>query len=736
MITFNKLYRQLTLLFVICCFSKLSYGHEVTHSTVELSAQEQAFIQSNPTITLASGDSFEPFTILNADGSVSGFDADLLELISERTGLKINLALGNWEEMQIRAKRREFDGISTASPGDERKTYLNFSQPYTKLYSVVLVQKHNPLNIRNIDDLDNKRIALQKGNLTFERMAKETGMKMTPVYVDSIHDMIKAVVSGQADFTVLDESYAYVAQLVGLEKLIELGFVLGKKPFELAFGLRNDKPELVSIINKGLASVTANEMLVLRNRWLGGFGSDRYGDINTIPFSPKEAQFLKQQQRITVCVTPNTMPFESMDKGKHGGMSKDYLAILTHRLGLKTNIYSTRSWQETIQGLTKGQCDIAALAMQPSRNHHAIDYTAPIITSPINIITQQENQSIDDINSLANKKVAMVHGTQLVEFIRKHYPYIQVIGTDNSQQALESVNTKQADAYIGSAVIARHIMLTQPNFNLKEVDVIPYEMKLSVAVRAGLPELTSLFQKAINLMDKKENQQIYNKWVTTQYEIKNHYQGVIKISLGLLSIIIAVLLWNYSLRKEKHKTALALEQVNQMNQLLAKKNDELALLANTDELTGLWNRKKINETLSHEFSLAQRNQYDFGVILIDIDLFKSINDSHGHQIGDEILIEFAKQLRYLARGSDLVARWGGEEFLIICPLTIESELLQIAERLRKKISILKFEHIESLTVSMGVAGYRNEKSYQALLKRADHALYQAKHEGRNRVVLA
>jgi diguanylate cyclase (GGDEF)-like protein len=161
---------------------------------------------------------------------------------------------------------------------------------------------------------------------------------------------------------------------------------------------------------------------------------------------------------------------------------------------------------------------------------------------------------------------------------------------------------------------------------------------------------------------------------------------------------------------------------------------ELALLATTDELTGLWNRKKINDTLNHEIQLSQRNNYHFGLILIDIDLFKSINDNHGHQIGDEILIEFAKQLRYLARQSDLVARWGGEEFLIICPLTQEIELLQIAERLRLKIALLAFQHIDSLTVSCGVACYQHGENEMALLQRADTALYQAKKAGRNRVM--
>ncbi len=733
--TLSKLLPHFFLFISQCWFASLAHAHFVNEQQVKLTADELAFIANNPEITLASGDSFEPFTILNADGSVSGFDADLLALISKRTGLKINLSLGNWEQVQERAKRREFDGISAASPDENRKSYLNFSKPYTKLYSVVLVQKDNPLKIRNIEDLDNKRIALQKGNLTFERMANESGVNITPIYVNTIHEMIKAVVADKADFTILDESYAYIAQLVGLDKFIEIGFILGEKPYDLAFGLRNDQPELVSIINKGLASVTANEMLELRSRWLGAYGGKKYGDSGTIPLSLDEMEFLKRQERITVCVTPDGMPFEAVVQGQHIGMSKDYLNILTNRLGLKTSIYPTESWPETISALIHRRCDMATLAMKSNRYSHAISYTSPIITSPINIISHQSNKDIYDLNSLADKQVTMVKDTAAVDFINHHYPSIRIIQTISTQQALEAVNKKQADAYIGSAIIARHAMLTQPNLNLKVVDVIPFNMQLSVAIRSDFPELATLFQKAINLMDKGENQQIYNKWVTTQYETKIDYEGIIKISLVLIAIIFSVLCWNYTLRKEKHKTAEALLQVHHMNQLLEKKNHELALLATTDELTKIWNRKKINDTLARELSLAKRNQYHFGLILIDIDLFKRINDTHGHQIGDEILVTLAQQLRLLARESDLVARWGGEEFLVICPLTSEEDLVQIAERLRQDISQLTFEHIDSLTVSIGIASHRQEEEASALLERADKALYQAKNTGRNRVVV-
>lgn len=733
--TFSKISQLLIIFITVFWFASFAHAQLNNETKVKLNASEIAYIAKHPEVTLASGDSFEPFTILNADGSVSGFDADLLALISERTGLKINLSLGNWEEVQTRAKRREFDGISTASPDESRKSYLNFSKPYTKRYSVVLVQKGNPLAIRNIEDLDNKRIALQKGNVTFERMANESGVNIIPIYVDTIHDMIKAVVAKQADFTILDESYAYIAQLVGLEKFIEAGFILGEKPYDLTFGLRNDHPELVSIIDKGLASVTANEMLALRSRWLGAYGGEKYGDTNTIPLSTTEMEFLKQQERITVCVTPDGMPFEAVIDGEHTGMSKDYLNILTSRLGLKTSVYPTHSWPETISALIHRRCDIATLAMRSNHYSHAINYTSPIITSPINIISHQSNKDIYNLDSLKDKRVTMVKDTAAVDFIKQHYPSVDIIQTNSTQQALEAVNAKQADAFIGSAIIARHVMLTQPKLNLKVVDVIPFDMQLSVAIRSDLPELSSLFQKAINLMDKKENQQIYNKWITTQYETKTDYQGIIKVSLVLISIIFSVLCWNYTLRKEKRKTAQALSQVSQMNQLLEKKNQELALLATTDELTKIWNRKKINDTLAYQLALAKRDNYYFGLILMDIDFFKQINDNYGHQVGDQILVALAQQLGLLARESDMVARWGGEEFLVICPLTTEEELLQIAERLRQDISQLTLEHVHTLTVSIGIASHHNNEDASALLQRADQALYQAKNTGRNRVVV-
>ena len=152
----------------------------------------------------------------------------------------------------------------------------------------------------------------------------------------------------------------------------------------------------------------------------------------------------------------------------------------------------------------------------------------------------------------------------------------------------------------------------------------------------------------------------------------------------------------------------------------------------------LANRKRINEYLDECENNSQKStlNLNYCLILIDIDDFKAINDQHGHDIGDKVLVHFSAILDRLTRRSDLVARWGGEEFIIICPQTSIRGARGLAEGLRLTLSSHEFGEAGRVTSSFGVAEYNPGEPISGMLKRADMALYQAKQEGRNRVVLA
>ena len=160
---------------------------------------------------------------------------------------------------------------------------------------------------------------------------------------------------------------------------------------------------------------------------------------------------------------------------------------------------------------------------------------------------------------------------------------------------------------------------------------------------------------------------------------------------------------------------------------------ELRNLAVTDTLTGVWNRRHGTELLTADLS-ARRPGQALSLLMLDIDHFKTINDTFGHQAGDHVLIEIASRLRRSLRGSDMVARWGGEEFVVLLRDCALPDALRLAEDIRAAIAEVPFGALGSLTVSVGAAEVRADEDLTSWLGRADQALYRAKRAGRNEVV--
>jgi diguanylate cyclase (GGDEF)-like protein len=163
---------------------------------------------------------------------------------------------------------------------------------------------------------------------------------------------------------------------------------------------------------------------------------------------------------------------------------------------------------------------------------------------------------------------------------------------------------------------------------------------------------------------------------------------------------------------------------------------DLRFQATTDPLTGLSNRLKFNQTLTTEMLRSMRYGTSLSLVLYDVDNFKSVNDTRGHQIGDKVLIQLSQFVPSLLRNTDLLARWGGEEFVILTPGSDGEMAYQAAEKLRNAIEQIKFDEIGTVTCSFGVAQYMCGDTAESLISRADDALYRAKLNGRNQVELA
>ena len=169
---------------------------------------------------------------------------------------------------------------------------------------------------------------------------------------------------------------------------------------------------------------------------------------------------------------------------------------------------------------------------------------------------------------------------------------------------------------------------------------------------------------------------------------------------------------------------------------LKELNESLAEAARQDHLTGLPNRRAMLDELADQIGRAERYGEEFALILADIDDFKRVNDTRGHEAGDHVLVSVAHTLESSIRGEDICARWGGEEFLICLPHTELNGAQAVADKLLEAVAKLKTFYEErqiSTTISAGIAVHHGSESLDATIAKADNGMFEAKHQGKNRV---
>lgn len=232
-----------------------------------------------------------------------------------------------------------------------------------------------------------------------------------------------------------------------------------------------------------------------------------------------------------------------------------------------------------------------------------------------------------------------------------------------------------------------------------------------------------------------------------------HIEGAAKLATAAVSLATAIMVWRLLpaalaipnrddlILKNEQLSAMQreLEASNrELESKVAARTKELRLLASRDDLTGLSNRRELTNVMQRELARAQRYRHSLSVAMIDVDNFKMLNDEHGHQVGDRVLQAVARIFEAGCRTSDLVGRYGGEEFLIVMPQTGSEAAALLANRLLeelRKTEVAINGGAISVTCSIGIASARRDEQVDALVNRADQAMYSAKEQGKDRTVV-
>ncbi len=540
---------------------------------INLTPEETAFIEKHPKIVLGTEKDWKPSVIVNNDGTISGFDADVLMHINKVSGANFTLKAGKWQEMIDQAKQKKIDGLSTGTVHEERRSYLNFSDIYATMPKMLFVSKENPKNIHSIHDLKGKTIAVYQSNLFDEKYARQFKSSKI-IKLNSVKAVIEAVVTGKADVMIGDGTTFYLANEMGLPYLKRI-HVLSQK-IDLVFSIRKDWPEAISIINKSLAYIGKDPLIKLQNKW---FGQDKATALDKkyqqVSLTSVERAYLNEKQKITICVDPYWMPFEKIEHGKYIGISAEYTNIISSRINTPITLVPTKTWEESIAFSKDKKCDILSSAMETPTRKSYLNFTTPYFSLPLVIATTNDKFFITTAEELNGKKIGIVKGYAFKELLNKKYPNIQFNEVENITEGLQDVVSGKTFGYLDNLTTLGYEIQKKFPSTLKITGRFDEPWKLGYGVRKDDPILLEILNKAIASIDEKTKQNIFNHWISIKYEQGFDYMLLGKILIPFILLALFVLIrqsllsrYNAQLKKE---VAQKVEELREKDKILLSK---------------------------------------------------------------------------------------------------------------------------------------------------------------------
>ena len=429
-----------------------------------------------------------------------------------------------------------------------------------------------------------------------------------------------------------------------------------------------------------------------------------------------EKEYLNSKHSLKMCIDPFWYPIEFMKDGKISGITSDLKRYFEEKIQINIDVVPTNNWNESLDFIKDKKCDIIS-SISPSYDRMSyLNFTKPILTLPIVVATQKDKPFLRDISLLKNEKIAILKGHFIAEYIKDYFPYLKIVEVASMNEGLYLVEQGEVYGYIDNALVLSSTIQKEFSNSLKigfRFDILD---EISIGTRNDEPILNDIFSRLVDDLDETKKQEFLNNWtIITEQVGWFSLKEIIFLVIFTTTIFGGLIFYQRKLK------------------ILNKKLKKLYL---TDKLTGLYNRFKIDKELSLQKDNIDRNDsYSCGLILIDIDYFKSINDTLGHLVGDCILKDISKLLKNNLRKTDIIGRWGGEEFLIILPFTSKDIAKKIAENLRALIEEHNFSYNmnRKITISIGVTEFSKSKSVEDTLLLVDNLLYKAKENGRNRV---
>ncbi len=729
-------------------FSKWQYSVAVAKGHKKLLAFiEQGFAQITPeeksaierkwlgldkqsdTLLLTFSSQVSPYMALSPTGRPQGLFVDLWRLWSKHTGQKIDFIAEDLAASVSLVKQQSADVMIAYPENKQNKSGLKKAWHVYQAKSQVYVTSRLT-NITSLADLKHYTLGVFI-TAPYRHQLEKQFPQIKMLYFSAVADMLNAAENGVIDAMVASTD---IMNLKLMQTNLQSLFYKLKEPVffsDLYSLVAPENTQLAKIIHEGFEQIPLAELIALEKKWLPN-KHDLYFERRDkmLILDNAERHWLKQGHRVKVGMTKSWRPMEFVNSEHElTGIDVDIINIIAARSTVDFDYVLFDDWESLYQALLDKRIDMAAgISATPAREKKLI-FSKPYWELPWVVLHRQQLGQQSTFQKFYGKKIAIVKGYQLIDKIMSDYPQISLVLVDTAEDGLVAVQQGTVDGLLEPLVTASELLKKESLVALMISVMDDFEWDTSsIAVRKDWPELRSIINKGISSIKKTEKQAVYEKWfdvkINTGFDKNIVLRVALQIGILIFIVILVIIIWNRRLHREIKRRKTLEEKMKHM--------------ATHDELTGLGNRALLKDSLNGLIGLHQRQKLQLAVLFIDLDGFKNINDTHGHNVGDELLIQLAERLKTSIRTSDILVRFGGDEFvLLLTGLNHGKEASFIAEKI---LHLLKSPFELSVittcvSCSIGIALYPDDGiTDNELLKVADTLMYKVKAQGKNNYI--
>ncbi len=537
-------------------------GRATEPAIVGLSPEEKAWISENPVLRVAATSDWPPFEYEDSSGNYSGITADIFRLVAQRVGLRAEFEIDTWSVIFDQLKRGDLDLAPGVSPSPQRAEDLLFTRPYlTSLIGIWV--RESTQNITQIADLEGKVVAIEEGYYLGDVLSdKHPEIRQRPV--PSTLEALKALSTGKADaYLGTHTAGAYLIERYLFEGLKLVGY-MDEKPVQLAMGIRKDAPLLRDILQKGLDSISEQEIQNIQRLYLG----ESVEFEAELVLTAEEREWLNAHKRLRLGVDPAWLPFEAINEhGEHVGVVSEYVRWIEEKLATSMSPVPELSWSEVVERAKAGEIDvISGMTPSPEREEFML-FSEPYLTMPMILVTREGARFIAGLDDLSGKRVAVVEGYVTEEYLRTSFPAIETQSYEDLTQCLRATAKGEVDAAFDNLASITYTIRSEQIRGLKVAATTTKNFELCFAVRKDWPELVGILDKVLTTMPRRTRESFYDRWVNVRLQSRVEWGAVWRVGFlvgGVAVLLLAViLLWNRRLAREVEERSRTEDALNE-----------------------------------------------------------------------------------------------------------------------------------------------------------------------------